>query len=68
MNFDFLKSVHHSEDCGNTRRYTFRRIKTTAIRFKVKAERDAAIALSPDDEEEPGDMYEVNNYLSLRKI
>ena len=53
-------TVFHTDDCGSTRRYNFRRIKTPTIRFKVKAERDAAIALSPDDEEEPHDMYEVS--------
>ncbi|XP_047489621.1 uncharacterized protein LOC125039572 [Penaeus chinensis] len=52
-------AVYESEDCGGTRRYTFRRIQTTTIRFQVKAAHDVAICLSPDDEEEPEDMYEI---------
>ncbi|XP_066983196.1 uncharacterized protein [Macrobrachium rosenbergii] len=67
-------SVHASEDCGQTRRYTFRRIKTTTIRFQVKAPHDAAICLSTDNEEEPEDMYEIfigcwedGNYSGIRR-
>ncbi|XP_037791125.1 uncharacterized protein LOC119586464 [Penaeus monodon] len=52
-------SVYESEDCGETRRYTFRRIQTTAIRFQVKAGHDVAICLSPDDNEELEDVYEI---------
>ncbi|XP_018008299.1 uncharacterized protein LOC108666006, partial [Hyalella azteca] len=50
---------YHSDDCGSTRKYVFRRIKTPKIKFSVKAPRDAAICLSPDDSEQPEDMYEV---------
>lgn len=52
-------AVYESEDCGETRRYTFRRIQTTAIRFQVKAAHDVALCLSPDDNEEQDDMYEI---------
>ncbi|XP_076038042.1 uncharacterized protein LOC143023402 [Oratosquilla oratoria] len=52
-------SEHYSEDCGSTRRYIFRRIQTNTIRFRVRAERDAAICLTTDDAETPEDMYEI---------
>jgi len=37
---------YHSEDCGETRSYEFRRIKTAKIKFRVKTARDAAICLN----------------------
>nr|XP_045596590.1 uncharacterized protein LOC123757179 [Procambarus clarkii] len=52
-------SVHFSENTGSTRKYTFRRIQTSTIRFQVKAAHDVAICLSSDNEEEPEDMYEI---------
>lgn len=52
-------AVYHTEDCGECRRYNFRRIQTTTIRLQVKAERDAAICLSPCDDNDLDHMYEV---------
>ncbi|XP_071519403.1 uncharacterized protein [Panulirus ornatus] len=52
-------SVYHTEDTGECRKYNFRRIHTTTIRFQVRAAHDVAICLSPDDEEDPEDLYEI---------
>lgn len=52
-------AVYQTEDTGDSRKYNFRRIQTTTIRFQVKAAHDVAICLSSDDEEEPEDMYEI---------
>lgn len=60
MGYDILfTEIYQTEDTGETRRYNFRRIQTTTIRFQVKAGHDVAVCLSSDNEEEPEDMYEV---------
>ncbi|KAK7076358.1 hypothetical protein SK128_019158 [Halocaridina rubra] len=66
--------VHHTDNCGQGRKYHFRRIRTTAIRFQVKAAHDVSICLSTDDGEEPEDMYEIfigawegGNYSGIRR-
>ena len=56
---DDLLSEYHSDDCGETRAYQYRRIKTPKIKFAVKAERDAAVCLSCKDSDDD-EMYEVS--------
>lgn len=51
--------VYHSDDCGETRNYEFRRIRTAKIIFSVQAEKEAAICLAENDDNDSDNVYEI---------
>ncbi|XP_064080672.1 uncharacterized protein LOC135197540 [Macrobrachium nipponense] len=54
-----MPNIYTSENCGSSRTYTFRPIKSPTITFEVKANANVNLCLSPNSVETPHQQIEI---------